>query len=193
MDTRIDRRFFFFPLLVTSLFVVCAVLLILTALPVGAEDASLGKPVTDPLGVASFMPPKGWIKWDFWGVTAFSPTTDHNPRITFAVHSGNKYANDQADKAMKNYVRTFSTENYTLVEKEGLFLGDWSGVRVLARGTEKNTLFDGDYIWIQDYFTDEDRISLIFRGDPESFETYKDTVLKSFQSLVIIGRHKDGS
>jgi len=193
METGIDRRFSFFPLLVTTLFLVCAAFLIFSALTVGAEDTSLGAPATDPLSVASFTPPKGWIKWDFWGIMAFSPTTDHNPRITFAVHSGNVFPKDQADRAMRNYVRTFSTENYTLVEKETLFLGDWAGVRVLARGTEKNTLFDGDYIWIQDYFTDEDRISLIFRGDPESFETYKDTVLKSFQSLVIIRPHKDGS
>ncbi len=185
MNGSIDKRSpFGSPLMILS--VVVCVCFLLPAVPrANAGDVSLGSLVTDSLGVASFMPPNGWIRWGFWGTTAFSPTTEHNPKITFSVYSGSGSSEDRADKAMRGYVRAFSSENYVLVEKENLYLDGWSGVRVLARGTEKNTLFGPDYIWIQDYFTDESRVTLVFRCDPASFETYRDTVLTSFRSLVI--------
>ncbi len=171
----------------------CVSLLLITGPIAGAEDAALGDPVTDPLGVASFMPPKGWERWSFWGTTAFSPTADRSARITFAVTTDDNTQGNGAATAMSDYESTFSTHNYTLIEKEHLFLNGWSGVRVLARGTEENTLFGQDYIWIQEYFTSRDRISLVFHSDPASFETYRDAVLKSFRSLVITERGPDGS
>lgn len=191
MNCIINRRFRFPCLPRAVLVLVCAGLLCIAAPSSGAEDTPPGIRVIDSLGVASFVPPDRWIHWSFWGTAAFSPTTERNVKITFSVTSGGTYTEDQADRAMKDYVRTFSTGNYTLIEKEDLFLGGWSGVRVLARGTERNALFGRDYVWIQEYFTDRDRILLIFRSDPASFETYRDAVLASFQTLVI-NRVNDG-
>ncbi len=167
-------------------------LIFLAVPPAGAGDTPLGGPVTDPLGVASFMPPGGWTRWDFWGSPAFSPTTEHNPRITFTVRPDESSDDNRAGNAMRDYERTFSTGNYTLIRKENLYLRGWPGVRILAGGTEKNALFGRDYIWVQEYFTDRGRITLVFRGDPASFETYSDTVLKSFRSVIIIERTQDG-
>jgi hypothetical protein len=192
MGAIIGKRFALFPPLVILSVIMCVSFLFFADLPAVAQDALPGNLLSDPGGVASFMPPRGWIRWDFWGTAAFSPTIEHNPRITFTVRSGNDFTEDQADRAMKDYVRTFSTENYVLVEKENLYLDGWSGVRVLARGTEENTLFGRDYIWIQEYFAEGDRISLVFRSDPTSFGPYRDTVLKSFRSLVITGHKRDG-
>jgi hypothetical protein len=185
MNGIIDKRSPFVSSLMILSVVVCVYFLLPAVPRADAGDISPGSLVTDPLGVASFTPPSGWIRWGFWGTTAFSPTTEHNPKITFSVYSDSGSSEDQADKAMRGYVRAFSSENYVLVEKENLYLDGWSGVRVLARGTEKNVLFGPDYIWIQDYFTDENRVSLVFRSNPAAFETYRDTVLTSFRSLVI--------
>lgn len=192
MNGVIDKRFpFAVALLIVSIMV--SVSLLFVAHPsAGAEDTALGAPVTDPLGVASFMPPRGWIRWDFWGATAFSPTSDHNPKVTFRVNTESGVDEGRADTAMRDYVRTFSSGNYTLIERENLYLNGWPGIRILAAGTEKNTLFGPDYVWIQEYFTDRTRISLVFRADPASFETYRDTVLKSFRSLVIVGDRQHG-
>jgi hypothetical protein len=189
MEALIGKRFPLLASLLTSSIAICAAFLLIVGLPAGAEDVSLGSRVTDRGGAASFVPPEGWVRWDFWGAAAFSPTADHNPRITFTVRPEGEPAEGRTDTAMKDYVRTFSTENYTLLEKENLYLGGWWGVRVLAGGTEKNVLFGNDYVWIQEYFTDNSRISLVFRSDPASFETYRDTVLASFRSLIIYRNH----
>jgi hypothetical protein len=193
MDDVIGKKFPFFTSLVLLPVMICVSLLLLIGLPAGAEDSSLGDLVTDPLGAASFMPPKDWVRWDFWGAMAFSPAPEHNPRITFIVTSYDDADGDRADNAMRDYESTFSTRNYTLIQKENLYLNGWSGIRILAGGTEENSLFGRDYIWIQEYFTNRDRISLVFHGDPASFETYRDTVLRSFRSLIIIERGQDGS
>jgi hypothetical protein len=191
MARVIERRFPLFGVPRAVLIFACATLLGIAAPSSGVEDAPPAIRVKDPLGVASFVPPDRWIHWSFWGTAAFSPTTERNVKITFSVTSGVTYTGDQADRAMKAYVRTFSTGNYTLLEKEALSLGGWSGVRVLAQGTERNELFGSDYVWIQEYFTDRDLIRLVFRSDPASFETYRDTVLSSFNSLLI-ERPRDG-
>jgi hypothetical protein len=192
MNRPIDKRFSI--LAAHVLFPVAVGLLcVFLAAPVArAQQIPPGSIVTDPLGVASFVPPQGWARWNFWGLTAFSPTSLHTPRITFAVTSGDFSAPGYADKVLQEYVSAFSTQNYTLILKENLYLGGWPGVRVLAQGTEKNTLFGSDYIWIQDYFTKDKKISLVFRCEPALFETYRDTVLTSFRSLVISEDGQDG-
>jgi hypothetical protein len=191
MNGVIDKRV---PL-VTLIMVLCisigAICPLLAGPLTGSSDTSAGEVVTDPRGIASFIPPPGWLRWDFWGTTAFSPTSARTPRITFTVTPGDFSAPGYVDTVMKDYVSTFSTDNYTLIQKENLYLGGWSGVRVLAQGTDSNTLFDHDYIWIQEYFTKGNRISLVFRSDAASFETYRDAVLKSFRSLVITDRGHD--
>ena len=192
MDGIIDKRFPFLGSLVMLSVIVCASLLFISGLPAGAEDTAPGYLVTDPSGVASFMAPQGWVRWDFWDSAAFSPTSEHNPRIIFSVSPVTNPEENRSDTAMRDYERTFSTHNYTLILKENLYLGGWSGVRVLAQGTEENTLFGRDYVWIQEYFTDRDRISLVFRCDPVSFDTYRDAVLRSFRSLTIIERAPNG-
>jgi hypothetical protein len=184
MDGIIDKRFPFFGFLILLPVMVCVSLLFLTGPPAGAQDTLAGELVTDRLGVASFMPPGG--------SPAFSPTSEHEPLITFSVSPDNDLDTDRAGRAMRDYEGTFSTRNYTLILKENLYLSGWSGVRVLAQGTEENTLFGRDYIWIQEYFTDRDRISLVFHCDAASFETYRDIVLKSFRSLTITERDRDG-
>jgi hypothetical protein len=193
MDDTIGKRFSSIASRILFSAALCASLLLPAGLSAGAEDTALGDPVTDPLGVASFMPPEGWERWNFWGTTAFSPTLEHGSRITFAVTPDDNAQGNGAEKAMSDYESTFSTHNYTLVEKEYLHLNGWSGVRVLARGTEENALFGRDYIWIQEYFTGREKITLVFHSDPASFETYRDAVLKSFRSLVITERGQDGS
>ena len=185
MNGIINKRSPFVSSLAILSVVVCVYFMLPSVPRADAGEMPLGSPVTDSLGVASFMPPGGWVRWNFWGTAAFSPTAEHNPKITFSVYSGSGPSEDQADEAMRGYVKTFSSDNYLLVEKENLYLDGWSGVRVLAKGTEKNTLFGPDYIWIQDYFTDESRVSLVYRSDPATFETYRDSVLASFRSLAI--------
>jgi hypothetical protein len=192
MDGIIDKRFPFFGFPVLLTIMVFASLLFLIGPPAGAQDSLTGGLVTDPLRVASFVPPGGWVRWDFWGSPAFSPASGNEPRITFSVSPDNDPDTDRAGRAMRDCEGTFSTRNYTLILKENLYLGGWPGVRVLAQGTEENTLFGRDYIWIQEYFTDQDRISLVFHGNAASFETERDTVLESFRSLIIIERTKDG-
>ncbi len=191
MNRPRDKRFSFpasrllFPIAV-------GVLCVFLAAPLaGAQQIPPANIVTDPLGVASFVPPPGWLKWNFWGMTAFSPTSLHTPRITFAVTAGDFSDPGYADKALQGYVSTFSTQNYTLILMENLYLGGWSGVRLLAQGTERNTLFGSDYIWIQEYFTKDEKISLVFRCEPALFETYRDAVLTSFRSLVISEHGQD--
>jgi hypothetical protein len=191
MNGVIDRRLLLAALMVVLIEVPGTFHPLLAGTLTGPADTTVGEVVTDPRGIASFIPPPGWERWNFWGTTAFSPTPAHTPRITFTVTPGQFSVPDYVDTVMRDYVSTFSTDNYTLIEKENLYLGGWSGVRVLAQGTDNNTLFDHDYIWIQEYFTKDNRISLVFRCDAASFETYRDTVLKSFRTLVITDRGQD--
>ena len=192
MNGIIDRRFS--PPAALALFLVMmSALCVLSAGPLrGADDMPPGDFVTDPLGVASFIPPQGWIRWDYWGIAAFSPTTLRTPRMTFTVTPGDFSSPDHSDRTMRAYVNAFSTENYTLIQEENLYLDGWSGVRILAQGTEKNALFDRDYFWIQEYVTKDTKISLVFRCEPASFETYRDGALTSFRSLVIRERTQSG-
>ena len=157
----------------------------------GAEGIDGKGRVYDALAVASFLPPQGWVRWNFWGITTFSPTTDHEPRLTFAVNDVVSQDRPNIETVMKDYVRTFSTENYTLITQEYLYMGGYPGVRLLAQGTEKNRLFNRDYIWIQEYRTAHHKIILIFRSEEGSFETYRKAVLESFRSLVITGPAPD--
>jgi len=160
--------------------------------PLAKLEMSGGNPVTDPLAVATFSPPRGWVRWDFWGIAAFSPTSLHTPRLTFSVADGDFSTADLVGNAIRELGRALSTDNYTLVQRENLYLAGWYGVRILAQGTDKNVLFGRDYIWRQDYFTANRRVSLVFRCDPASFETYRDAVLTSFRSLAIRERRQDG-
>jgi hypothetical protein len=160
-------------------------------LSVGAAAADTDGRVYDRTGVASFVPPERWVKWDFWGITAFSPTTAHEPRLTFSVTDETPQEKSNIETVMTGYVRTFSTKNYTLINKEYLYLGGYSGVRLLVQGTEKNKLFAGDYIWIQEYHTPRHKVTLIFHSEDGSFETYRSTVLTSFRSLIITETARD--
>jgi len=192
MNYFIDRRFASLAFRILFSAAVCVSLLPGMGRPANAQDTLLGVPVTDPLGVASFIPPEDWVRWNFWGAIAFSPTAEYNSRITFIVTPDADPDGNAAQKAMDDYEETFSTDNYTLIQKENLYLDGWSGIRILAGGTDQNPLFGRDYIWIQEYFTDRNKISLVFRSDPATFETYRDAVLGSFGSLNIIERGRDG-
>jgi hypothetical protein len=41
--------------------------------------------VSDPLNVSSFLPPEGWVKWNFYGKASFSPKDDKETRIIYLV------------------------------------------------------------------------------------------------------------
>jgi hypothetical protein len=133
----------------------------------------------------SFVPPAGWVAWDYWGKSAFSPTTDHKQRIIFMViKNGGKQPND-IESVMKSYTTAFSTDNYTLILKEYLYAYGYSGIRVLSQGTTRNTLYGTDYLWVQEYATPDRRIQLMFRSSPDLFETYRKAAIESFRSLII--------
>ncbi len=127
----------------------------------------------------------------FLGTAAFSPTTDHEPRLTLVVSPRTGGDARDIESLMKSLSATFSTENYTLITKEYLLTGGYPGVRVLAQGTDKNKLFDHDYIWIQEYWTSAHRITLTLIADKDSFKTYEKVVLESFRSLIITERAPD--
>ncbi|MBN1571697.1 MAG: hypothetical protein JW984_00700 [Deltaproteobacteria bacterium] len=69
---------------------VTAIVLIITAHFIGAttgEESRTEKDsrFSDPLNISSFLPPEGWVKWDFYGKVLFSPFGDKDTRIAYLV------------------------------------------------------------------------------------------------------------
>jgi hypothetical protein len=175
-------------LLVSLLIALYTVPIVLAQPVTTAEGTEAGGRVTDALSVASFAPPKGWVAWDFWGTMAFSPTTGHEPRLTFTVSARDGRYTRDIESVMKSLCATFTTENYTLITKEYLSTGGYPGVRVLAQGTDKNKVFGHDYVWVQEYLTSAHRITLTLLSDKDSFKGCEKGVLDSFRSLIVIER-----
>ena len=69
---------------------VTVIVLIITAHFIGAttgEESTKNRVsrVSDPLNISSFLPPEGWIKWDFYGKPLYSPVNDKDTRIAYLV------------------------------------------------------------------------------------------------------------
>jgi hypothetical protein len=70
--------------------VVTAIVLIITARFIGVttgEESTNNRVsrVSDRLNVSSFLPPDGWIEWDFYGKPLYSPANDRDTRIAYSV------------------------------------------------------------------------------------------------------------
>ena len=48
-------------------------------------DIEAMEEISDPLGLSSFLPPAGWIEWDFFGYPAFSPSEERVDYITYRL------------------------------------------------------------------------------------------------------------
>lgn len=69
---------------------VTAIVLIITTHFIGVttgEESTKNRVsrVSDRLNVSSFLPPEGWVKWDFYGKPLYSPANDKDTRIAYAV------------------------------------------------------------------------------------------------------------
>ena len=69
---------------------VTAIVLLITAHFIGATTGeesinNRASRVSDPMNVSSFLPPEGWVEWDFYGKSLYSPVNDKDTRIAYLV------------------------------------------------------------------------------------------------------------